>query len=74
MNDLQKALCFFEGIIYDNDMSFLGQFGNKDSWMITTLSFSSEKVHFVYVTHDGHHISDNIEWKDLFNWWEEEHD
>ena len=71
MTTLQKMLEEEENIVFYNQESFLDTLAcckYNDTMSLTSISFSSERVHFVYVLHSGKHVADSCKIVDYLKW------
>ena len=71
MNDFVNYLKALENVIFDNEQSFLDVLAcakSDEVMTLTNVSFSSERVYFVYVLHSGQHIADGCSLTDFFDW------
>jgi len=73
-NKLDEALnwiMLYSNYIYDNQESFLTEFG-KGVWeRIIEISFSSNYIHFVYTISSGDQLKDSIKIKEFKTWMRE---
>ena len=71
MTTLQIRLEEEENIIFYNQESFLDTLAcckYNETMSFNSISFSSERVHFVYVLHSGQHVADSCKIADYFKW------
>ncbi len=54
---LLAALAEWERIAFENERAFLKRFC-RDEWILTHISWGSEKMQFVYIMDSGQHIAD----------------
>ena len=71
MSLLRVALQQEEGIVYLNEESFINMFSccsYEGVLSLTSVSFSSERVHFNYVLNSGQHAADSCTMLDYLKW------
>ena len=71
MTILQKLLEEEENVVFNNQESFLDTLAYckyNETMSFNSVSFSSERIHFVYVLHSGQHIADSCKITDYFKW------
>lgn len=72
VDQIRKLLDPVEQFIHNHSEQFIAKFVKfEDAWDIVNLRFSSEYVEFVFVTSDGQHIIDGIDWADFKEWYNE---
>ena len=54
-----ETLTFWEGIIHENERVFMDVFC-KDAWILTSVSWDSENMRYVYILENGLHVSDSV--------------
>lgn len=62
-----ETLTLWESIIFENEMAFMDAFC-KDAWILTSVSWNSENMRYVYILESGQHISDSAkmdEWMEF---------
>lgn len=69
---IDETLKFWESIIFHNEKTFMNVFC-KNAWILTSVSWNSETMHFNYILECGQHVGDSVKmgkWyqflKDLF--------
>lgn len=71
MSLLRMVLQQEEGIVYRNEESFINMFSccsYEGILDLTSVSFSSERVHFRCVLNSGQHVSDSCTMLDYLKW------
>lgn len=71
MSLLRVALQQEEGIVYLNEYSFINALSccsYEGVLSLTSVSFSSERVHFNYVLNSGQHVADSCTMLDYLKW------
>lgn len=70
MTILQKLLEEEENTVFCNQESFLTNLAcsPNDIMDLTSVSFSSERVHFNYVFNSGQHVADSCTMSDYLKW------
>lgn len=72
IHKLRQAADPLEEIIFSNTESFCEKFCKINDVMdLVSIRFSSQTVEFVYVSDEGQHFVDGIEWEELEAWIEE---
>ena len=56
---IEETFKFWEGIIADNEPAFIKVFC-KNAWILTSVSWNSETMHFAYILDCGQHVSDSV--------------
>lgn len=59
-NDVISTLSEWEHIAFDESSRFIERFC-KYAWIITNVSWSAERMHFVFILDSGEHISYSVE-------------
>lgn len=70
---IRQSLDPIERFIHDHSDQFIAKFVRfEDVWDIVNIRFNSETIEYVFVTNDGQHIIDAVDWLDFEEWYNEQ--